>query len=103
MDEIIGQGPPLALMSGRCSAWSSTSPMWSRSWFREVLAGEDVGQVWSEEDPDADWRIEPGDATEAILASYRAEVDRSRAIVAAASLDDRARRPGREETLRWIA
>lgn len=75
-----------------------------RSWFQIRFAGEDLPVPWTEQDPDADFRIEPDETTAAILAFYRAEVARSRAITAAASLDDRAKRPSRdrEYTLRWI-
>lgn len=73
-----------------------------RWWFRSVFAGEDVPVGWSAEDPDADWRIEPGDTTAAVLALYQDEVGRSRAIAVGAAWDDVARRPGRDQTLGWI-
>lgn len=78
-----------------------------RWWFQNVFAGEAVAFPWTREDPDADWRVEPDERAEAILDLYRAEVVRSRAIVAGASLDDVARRPrtrppGQPQTLRWI-
>lgn len=71
-----------------------------RWWFRSVFAGEDAPSGWSA--ADAGWRIEPDETTAAILALYRAECDRSRAIVAGAAWDDVARRPGRDQTLGWI-
>ena len=73
-----------------------------RWWFRAVFGGEDPPFPWTEEDPDADWRIEPDETTEAIIALYRDEVERSRAIVVGAGWDDRARRAGRDHTLGWI-
>ena len=73
-----------------------------RWWFRIVFADESVETIGDDDDPDADWRIEPSETADDVLALYRDEVDRSRAIVQHASLDDPARRPGREETLRWI-
>jgi uncharacterized damage-inducible protein DinB len=75
-----------------------------RWWFRHVFAGEDVAFPWTDEDPDADLRPEPDESAEAIAALYRDELDHSRRIVAAASLDDVARRPRGDEptTLRGI-
>lgn len=43
---------------------------------------------WTDDDPDADFRIEPGERTEDILALYRDEIVRARWITAGASLDD---------------
>lgn len=73
-----------------------------RWWFRAVFAGEGVEVPWSEADPDADWRVEPGESTAAILELYRAETERSRAIAAAADLDAIARHPERAPSLRWV-
>jgi uncharacterized damage-inducible protein DinB len=73
-----------------------------RWWFQAVFTGADVAFPWTEADPDADWRVEPGDTTAAVLILYRTEVARSREIAAGAGLDDRARRPGKDPTLRWI-
>ncbi len=73
-----------------------------RWWFRGVFAGEEVSFPWREGDPDADWRIEPGEATEEIVALYCDEVERSRAAAAGAGWDDRARRPGFDHTLGWV-
>lgn len=74
-----------------------------RWWFRVAFAGEDVPLPWSDEGPDADWRLEPGETAEAILAVYLDEVERSRAITESASLDDVAPHPEAEDvTMRWI-
>ncbi len=73
-----------------------------RWWFQMVFAGLDVPVPWSDSDPDADWRIEPTDTTADIVTLYRAETARSREIVAGASWDDRAKRPGKDHTLGWI-
>ena len=76
-----------------------------RWWFRAVFAGEDVDFPWTDDDPDADWRVEPGETTADILALYAAEVDQSRAIVTASSLEDHAREPswpGPHVTLGWL-
>ncbi len=71
-------------------------------WFLMVFAGEDLPAPWTDADPDADWRVEDDETTAAILDFYRATVERARAVVAAADLDAPARRPGKEQTLRWI-
>lgn len=62
-----------------------------RSWFRMGFNGEDLPVLWTESDPDPDFRIEPGETSAGIIAFYREQIARSRAIVAAASLDDVAR------------
>jgi hypothetical protein len=74
-----------------------------RFWFRIVFVNEPgLPLPWSKDDPDADWRIEPSDTTEAIIALYREEVAQARAISAAASLDAMAQNPLRPRSLRWI-
>ena len=76
-----------------------------RSWFRAVWAGQEVTFPWTKEDPDADWRIEPTETTEDVLALYKGECDRSREIVAAASsLDQAVHHPRWNEDVsrRWI-
>ncbi len=78
-----------------------------RWWFQAVFAGEDVDFPWSDADPDADWRVGPDEGVATILDLYRAQAARTREIVAAATLDDDARRPrtrppGGIQTLRWI-
>lgn len=59
-----------------------------RYWFRSVFAGEDVAFLWTDDDPDADWRAEPEDTVEEVATLYRDEIERARRIVAAASLED---------------
>ncbi len=75
-----------------------------RSWFQDDFAGEVVSFPWTDDDPNADFRIEPDETTEDILTLYRAEAERSREIVAAASFDDIARKPKQKDaiSLRWI-
>jgi uncharacterized damage-inducible protein DinB len=74
-----------------------------RWWFRWVFAGEEVSFPWTEEDRDADFRPEAEETAAEIAALYTAEVERSRAIVAAAGLDTPAHRTdGEEITLRGI-
>jgi uncharacterized damage-inducible protein DinB len=74
-----------------------------RWWFQVCYAGSDANLVFTKEDPDADWRVEPGETTAEILAFYKENVETARQLVAGADLDSRARRPGFEKySLRWI-
>ena len=76
-----------------------------RAWFQGVWAGQEVSFPWTEEDPDADWRIEPDETTQDVLDLYDGECDRSRAIAATASLDEvieHPRRKGWKLNRRWI-
>jgi uncharacterized damage-inducible protein DinB len=76
-----------------------------RSWFQRVWAGQEITVIWTEEDPDADWRIEPDETTKYVLALYEGECARSREIVAAASsLDETVVHPRWKVELsrRWI-
>lgn len=76
-----------------------------RWWFQENFLGRECEYPWTENDMDADFRIEPGETVESIVALYDAECEESRVIVAEASLDDVAakpRRTGGHPTLRWI-
>ncbi len=77
-----------------------------QDWFRRVFLGEAPEPIWSKEDPDADWRIEPDDTTDAIFALYRDEIGRAQAIVRDHHLDDVAKAPRRGSMeglqLRWI-
>lgn len=78
-----------------------------RSWFQNIFLNQEVSFPWTKEDPDADFRIEPDETTEQILQLYKAECEKSRAIVADASLDDLSQRPpspGKRDpfSLRWI-
>lgn len=76
-----------------------------RYWFQQVLAGRDVTYPWTKEDPDAEWRIEPGDTYESVCGLYGGEIEQSRRIVREMAWDDLAKEPrGRENgtTLAWV-
>jgi uncharacterized damage-inducible protein DinB len=76
-----------------------------RSWFQRRFKGEDVSFPWTKEDPDADWRVEPDETSQGIIRFYREEVEKSRRIVEAASLDDLEAKSwpdGKKASLRWI-
>jgi uncharacterized damage-inducible protein DinB len=72
-----------------------------RGWFRIVLEGEDdVPLSATKDDPDADFRVEPGETAEAITAWYVAEIGRSNDLAGRMDLDQRSAR--RDVTLRWV-
>jgi uncharacterized damage-inducible protein DinB len=72
-------------------------------WFQDVFAGRDVAYPWTDEDPDAEFRIEDDDSVESAVALYESMTEQSRAVVAAAALDDVAVRQTRGDvSLRWI-
>jgi uncharacterized damage-inducible protein DinB len=80
-----------------------------QNWFRTRFAGEqDLPVPWTDEDPDADFRIEPDETVQGVIDFYREQCERSRAIAAGASLDDMAeewppdRPPEKRPNLRWI-
>jgi uncharacterized damage-inducible protein DinB len=74
-----------------------------RWWFQTVFLDRDVSYPWTDEDPDADFRIEPEESTADVLALYTQETAEARAIVEAAPLDDESTHPRRTGySLRWI-
>lgn len=74
-----------------------------RNWFQSAFLGEPSRRLRTAADPDAEFRIEPGESVDDITGLYRREVERNQQIVAGASLDDHARRADRTGyTLRWI-
>jgi hypothetical protein len=80
-----------------------------RYWFAIFFAGLDLELPYSDQDPDADWRVGEGETAEQVVAFYQAEVARSREVVAGATPDDRGRSsivrrdgPASNFSLRWI-
>ena len=76
-----------------------------RGWFQETFSGRVLYSPETPDDPDADWRIEPGESTAEILELYRQEVREARRIVGSASLDDISKKNssrGNSFSLRWI-
>jgi hypothetical protein len=77
------------------------------NWFEVVLAGRDRASLptppWTDDDPDADFRMEPHETLDELLELYDAQCARSREIAATRGLDDvgRHRRLG-QVSLRWI-
>jgi hypothetical protein len=72
-----------------------------RFWFAIDFAGREIDWPWTEEDPHGCFPIAPGDTVDGLLAAYRGECARSREIVAAAELDERAHSDGMTFTLRY--
>ncbi len=70
--------------------------------FQAVFAGGDPPIPWTQSDPDAHWRIEPGETSEQILALCQVEITCSWESAAAATLEDRVRRPGSNHTVAWV-
>jgi uncharacterized damage-inducible protein DinB len=75
-----------------------------RHWFGSSYGGLDLDYPWTDEDPDADFRLDDADTVESLSAFYLEECARSREIVAAnpdldhVVLSTRDRRV----SLRWI-
>ncbi len=79
-----------------------------RWWFDDFMASLSVDYPHSDDDPDADWRIEPGETIESISKLYADAVAAANEIVAAAdNLDvvgsmDAGPQHRRERSLRWV-
>lgn len=74
-----------------------------RWWFQKVFLDADVTFPWTDEDPDADFRIEPNETTAAIVDLYKAECEKNRGIVADHSLEELSKfEPRSEYSLRRI-
>lgn len=77
------------------------------NWFQRALAGRPDSDLptppFTDDDPDADFRLEPDETVHQIVAEYRQECARSREAAAGRGLDEtgQTRRLG-PVTLRWI-
>jgi uncharacterized damage-inducible protein DinB len=73
-----------------------------RSWLRDVFAGQQgLAYDWTEQDPEAEWRVPAGTRMADLLAGYAAESRQCDAVVTAArSLDVVSVQ--RNMSLRWI-
>lgn len=73
-------------------------------WFQDNFAGKDFDYGWLDDDPDADFKIQPDESVDGILDLYREVIEESRRIVAGASLDDMSAKAARgmKRSLRWI-
>jgi uncharacterized damage-inducible protein DinB len=76
-----------------------------RNWFQMRLDGQDLPVPWTDDDPDADFRIEPDESIESVAAWYQEQCALSRRLSASVpSLDQLANKGGRQApaSLRWI-
>jgi uncharacterized damage-inducible protein DinB len=73
-----------------------------RSWIRESFAGQDgLAYDWTDDDPDAEWKVPAGTAMTQLLDDYAAETRLCDSVVlAAGSLDEASAHRG--VSLRWI-
>jgi hypothetical protein len=77
-----------------------------RGWFRQILGGEDIGDLYvTDDDPDGDFHFGPNDTLADAAAAYQGEIEEARRIVAGLdSLDALTpRQPRRGPTnARWV-
>ncbi|MFC6092434.1 DinB family protein [Saccharothrix lopnurensis] len=71
-------------------------------WFRVVLSGQPSEAPYTLEDPDADWRVEPGETISGLLADYAAECAVSREVAAGLDLDHEVAFRGGRLPARWV-
>ena len=72
-----------------------------RFWFSIDFAGLDVPWPYPDEDPHGNFRLEEGDTLETIVEEYVLECERSRAAVAGAGLDEKAKGTDMNFNLRY--
>ena len=74
-----------------------------RWWFCDFIGGQSPDYPWSDDDPDADFRIEPGETVDSIRDLYATAVGEANAVIdAAESLDITGKVRDRERSLRWV-
>lgn len=75
-----------------------------RWWFGEHVAGDPQFFPWDPRDPNADFRVEPHETTQEIIDLYEQACERSRQIVASASLDDEIKKADAKHryNVRWV-
>lgn len=73
-----------------------------RWWFQAAWMSEAVEFPWTDEDPDADFRVEDHDTADTLIELYRGECARSREIVGDTPLDEVVVGSRGETSLRWI-
>ncbi|MEU4742789.1 DinB family protein [Actinosynnema sp. NPDC023658] len=72
-------------------------------WFEMALAGRPMRAPYTREDPDADWRIEPGETISGLLDDYAAQCTVSRELAAGLDLDHEVAFRGDERlSARWV-
>lgn len=73
-----------------------------QGWFQRGMMGCALPVPWTDEDPDADMRIEGDETVDGIVSSYRAAIAESNRIIDALNLDDVAQNRRDPMTLRWV-
>jgi hypothetical protein len=73
-----------------------------RWWFAVVIGGREHDFPWSTDDPDADWRIEPEETTDGLIALFKAEVEQVYEMIEWVGLDDVHDAGGSPVDVRWI-
>lgn len=80
-------------------------------WVEQGWFAEQVGQLpdlptppWTDDDPDADFRLEPDEKLDDVIDEYLRQCERSREIAAKYDLDQTFRRPNGKHaiSLRWV-
>ncbi|SFC42145.1 DinB family protein [Streptomyces aidingensis] len=95
------------------SGWTPLELLWhlahvERRWLRWGFEGEDVSAPWGDHGTGKGWSVPQGVTAEEVVARYRNQCERSREIIAKASLADRAQTGGaysdtsETPTLAWI-
>ena len=93
--------PPLTSLLGTLKHLNDVE----KWWFQHVWAGTDPEFAFSDDDPDADWRVLPDDSVAAIAAEYRATCEANDELLRAGDLDAPSARPsqrGDHVSLRWV-
>jgi len=74
-----------------------------RWWFCDFIGGRSIDYPWSDEDPDADFRIEADETVESIRELYASAVAEANEVIdGAESLDVTGTVRGGERSLRWV-
>lgn len=74
-----------------------------RWWFQDVFEGRECSYPWTDDDPDADFRVESDETTAQILDLYRAECETSRSIFEEHDLGDVSVSSERPScSLKWV-
>lgn len=74
-----------------------------RYWFLDFIGGQSPEYPWSDEDPDADFRIETNETVESVKQDYVSAVDEANAVIdTATSLDVTGGSEKKERSLRWV-
>jgi hypothetical protein len=71
------------------------------SWFLKGLNGAQYDVPWTKEDPDADFRIEPGETVESVVGFYRDACRRADEAANGHGLDDLTTHTN-PRSLRWV-